>query len=146
MQRPLPPGALVLSWATQLQRGTHGSIDCPPLSPRRATAEVAPVELALRSRLAEVFERYATATTRTRAYRDGIVPRAAESYRLFFVRYQEMAAAYPQVLIAQRTLFQASKQYLEALATSWRTAILIEGHLLHTGLATPFIPGERSAP
>ena len=38
--------------------------------------------------------------TRVRAYRDEIVPRAEESYRMFRARYEEMAAAYPQVLIA----------------------------------------------
>ena len=42
----------------------------------RATAELTRVELVLRSRLAEVFEQYATATARVRAYREDIVPRA----------------------------------------------------------------------
>ena len=53
-----------------------------------------------------------------------------------------MAAAYPQVLVAQRTRFQVTEEYLEALATSWRAAVLIEGRLLDAGLATPEIAGE----
>ena len=108
----------------------------------RATAELTRVELVLRSRLAEVFEQYATATARVRAYREDIVPRAVESHRLFLGRYQDMAAAYPQVLVAQRTRFQVTEEYLEALATSWRAAVLIEGRLLDAGLATPEIAGE----
>ena len=40
------------------------------------------------------------------------------------------------------TLFQVSEQYLEALATSWRAAVLIEGQLLDGGLEPPSIPSD----
>ena len=119
----------------------QGGVAAAEAELRRAHAEVTRVELSLRSRLAEVFEEYSTTATRVRAFRDEIVPRAQESHRLFMNRYQEMAAAYPQVLISQRTLFQVSEQYLEALATSWKAAVLIEGQLLDGGLEQPSIPG-----
>lgn len=106
----------------------------------RATAEVTRLELSLQSRLAEVYQRYDTAATRVRVYRDEVVPRAAESHGLFLSRYQEMAAAYPQVLIAQRTLFQVTEEYLEALASGWRAAILLQGMLLEGALEAPFDP------
>jgi len=40
-----------------------------------------------------------------------------------------MAAAYPQVLIAQRTLFQLNARYLSSLERAWRAAFRIEGLL-----------------
>ena len=69
-----------------------------------------------------------------RVYRDEVAPRADESHRLFLARYQEMAAAYPQVLIAQRTLFRFTEEYLDALSAGWRAAILLEGLLLDGAL------------
>ena len=48
----------------------------------------------------------------------------------------------PWARLAQRTLFQVSEQYLEALATSWRAAVLIEGQLLDGGLEPPSIPSD----
>ena len=147
------PGPSPVGWeffadvrvSVPLWNRNRGGIVAAEAALGRATAEVTRVELALRSRLADVFARYSTATTRVRAYRDEIVPRAAESHRLFLARYQEIAAAYPQVLIAQRTLFQVSEEYLQALATSWHAAILIEGQLLDAGLEAPNMPGEATS-
>jgi outer membrane protein, heavy metal efflux system len=48
-----------------------------------------------------------------------------------------MAAAYPQVLIAQRNLFQVHDEYLTALVDTWRSAVEIEGLLLSGRLAMP---------
>ena len=146
----LDPGPSPVGWEffadvgvnVPLWNRNHGGVAAAEAELGRATAEVTRVELSLRSRLADVFERYATASTKARAYRGAIVPRAEESHRLFLARYEEMAAAYPQVLIAQRTLFQVSEEYLEALATSWRAAILIEGQLLGAGFVRPSIPSE----
>jgi cobalt-zinc-cadmium efflux system outer membrane protein len=35
-----------------------------------------------------------------------MLPRAEQAYKLYQTNYHKMAAAYPQVLISQRTLFQ----------------------------------------
>ena len=144
----LDPGPSPVGWEAFLDVGVRvplfdrnqGAVAAAAAEVTRAQAEVTRVELALRSRLALVFERYATAVSRVAAYRDRIVPRAEESHRLFLARYQETAAAYPQVLIAQRTLFQVTDDYLDALATSWMTAVLIDGLLLEDGLEAPRAP------
>jgi cobalt-zinc-cadmium efflux system outer membrane protein len=47
-----------------------------------------------------------------------------------------MAAAYPQVLVAQRTLFTTSQEYLESLDRLWRSASRLQGLLAGDGLAT----------
>ena len=53
-----------------------------------------------------------------------------------------MGAAYPQVLIAQRTLFQTSERYLSALEEAHVAAVQIRGLLLVDGLDAPPLPGE----
>ena len=63
-------------------------------------------------------------------YQREILPRAEEAYRLYRRSYEEMAAAYPQVLAAQRTLFQSQDQYLDALDRAWTAAIALQGFAL----------------
>ena len=65
------------------------------------------------------------------------MPRAARAAELLRQRYQEMAAAYPQVLIARRTLLQSTGEYLEAVSSASRDAVLLEGMLLEGGLEPP---------
>jgi cobalt-zinc-cadmium efflux system outer membrane protein len=48
-----------------------------------------------------------------------------------------MAAAYPQVLIAQRTLFQARTEYVAALVELWQNVAQLRGMLLTGGLGAP---------
>jgi len=64
-----------------------------------------------------------------------MLPRAQQAYRLYQANYQRMAAAYPQVLISQRTLFQLEGDYIQALENTWRSALLIRGFGLSDGLA-----------
>jgi cobalt-zinc-cadmium efflux system outer membrane protein len=103
----------------------------------RAGAEVRRVELALRSQLAVSFATYLTALRESESYRTEIIPKAEEAYRLYLARYREMAAAYPQVLIAQRTLLELSSRYLERLEQAWETALHIQGFLAGEGLDAP---------
>jgi cobalt-zinc-cadmium efflux system outer membrane protein len=108
----------------------------------RATAEVRRVELALQSRLSGVFEAYLTSLRTAEEYGKEILPRAEEAYRLYFDKFRQMGAAYPQVLIAQRTLFQISERYLSALEEAHVAAVQIRGLLLVDGLDAPPLPGE----
>lgn len=111
----------------------------------RARAEVRRVELALRSRLSGVFEAYLTSLRRVDEYGREILPRAEQAYRLYLAKFQQMAAAYPQVLIAQRTLFQTSERYLSALEQANVAAVQIQGLLLVDGLDVPPVPGEMAS-
>lgn len=107
-------------------------------------AEVQRVELALRSRLSGVFEAYLTALRMVDEYGKEILPRAEQAYQLYLDKFQQMAAAYPQVLIAQRTLFQTSERYLAALEEAHVAAVQIQGLLLVDGLDAPPMPGEMA--
>jgi cobalt-zinc-cadmium efflux system outer membrane protein len=103
----------------------------------RAQREVQRVELSLRQRLAATFAEYRTARQTVEAYNARILPNARRAYEMYAQRYQQMAAAYPQVLIAQRTLLQAQVAYVAALTTLWRSVVEIRGLLLVDGLAAP---------
>lgn len=103
----------------------------------RAELEVRRMELALESRFAAAFEQYLTALRGAETYRTEILPRAEEAYRLYLTKYREMAAAYPQVLIAQRSLLQLSDEYLGTLDDAWRAALEVQGLLIADGLAAP---------
>ena len=53
-----------------------------------------------------------------------------------------MAAAYPQVLVAQRTLFQMTDEYLMTVESAWRAALQLQGFLLDDALAAPTRTGN----
>jgi outer membrane protein, heavy metal efflux system len=108
----------------------------------RARSELARTELALRGQLSGVFEVYLTSLRAADEYRTEILPRAEQAYRLYLDKFQEMAAAYPQVLIAQRTLFQTTERYLRAVEEAHRAALQIQGFLLVDGLEAPPSPGQ----
>jgi outer membrane protein, heavy metal efflux system len=108
----------------------------------RAEAEIARLELALQARAAETFAEYLTARHASEAYHAEILPRAEEAYALYLARYKEMAAAYPQVLVAQRTLFEMSAAYLASLERAWRAALQLQGFLPGDALDAP---GEGGA-
>ena len=79
--------------------------------------------------------------------RQEILPRAQAAYELYAARYREMAAAYPQVLIARRTLFQSSIDYVAALENLWRAVVPLQGYLLlegeGSGASRQFIGEDR---
>ena len=41
-----------------------------------------------------------------------------------------MAAPYPQVLMAQRNLFQMNQQYIDAVERAWRAALRLQGFVV----------------
>ena len=96
----------------------------------RAQKELVRLDLALRARVADAFDGYLTSLRRAEVYRTDVIPRAERSYQLYLARYREMGAAYPQVLVAQRTLFRASNIYIDAAAEAWRRAVELQGFLL----------------
>ena len=134
----LEPRLEPVGWEAAIEAGltlplwnrNHGGVAEAAAGQVRSTSEVRRVELALAARLADAFERYLTALSATDVYRTEILPRAELAHSLYLDRYREMAAAYPQVLIAQRTFAQSMLQYLEALERGWVAAVEIQGLLV----------------
>ena len=110
----------------------------------RAQQETHRVQLALRARAAALLEKYATSRSTVERYRDRMIPRAQKAYDLYSKNYGAMAAAYPQVLIAQRTLFQLRADYIAALSNLWANAIALQGLLLTDGLEVSTREGEMN--
>lgn len=99
-----------------------------------AERDVERLQLVLRARFATSFREYRNAQQMAERYRTHVVPKAREAYQTYLVKFREMAAAYPQVLIAQRTLFQVEVEYAQALIQLRQSAIELRGFLLEGGL------------
>jgi cobalt-zinc-cadmium efflux system outer membrane protein len=108
----------------------QGNVAAAEAELRAAKREVDRVSLALLSRFAEVAKEYSVALTAAEKYRTTMLPRAERAYDLYMANVRQMAAAYPQALIAQRTLFQLQDEYNALLARVWSLAADIQGLLL----------------
>ena len=104
------------------------------------------MKLALRQRAASVAQSYAYSQTATARYKNQMIPRAQKAYEMYAKKYKEMAAAYPQVLIAQRTLMQLQVAYVNALEGVATNAVALQSYLLTDGLEPPSQPGELDRP
>ena len=139
-------GSFEIGMSVPLFNRNQGAVAAARAEQGRAEAELLRLELSIESRIATVFDAYLTSLRAAEAYRDEMLPLAEEAYGLYLARYREAAAAYPQVLIAQRTLFQLNVEYLEDLEVAWRAALRLQGFLVEDdGLAAPVRPGEADA-
>jgi outer membrane protein, heavy metal efflux system len=110
-----------------------------------ARQELERVKLQLQRDLASMFRDYDAARVTVQQYKTEMLPRAEEAYRLYQTNYQKMAAAYPQVLISQRTLFQLEADYIQALESAWESSLLIRGFGVTDGLSKPTGPSTLNA-
>ncbi|MGH9937749.1 MAG: TolC family protein [Blastocatellia bacterium] len=102
-----------------------------------AVREAQRIELVLRARTAAAFRTYQNALSVATEYQGQIVPRARQAYELYLTSFRQMAAAYPQVLISQRTFFQSQAEYIRALVDVWRNATQLQGFMLTGALDAP---------
>jgi len=102
-----------------------------------AKQELARLKLQLERDLTVSFRDYDAARVIVQQYKTEMLPRAEQAYKLYQTTYQKMAAAYPQVLISQRTLFQLEADYVQALDNAWQSSLVIRGFGLMDGLSQP---------
>ncbi len=102
-----------------------------------AKQELARLKLQVERDLAVIFRDYDSARVIAQQYKTEMLPRAEQAYKLYQTTYQKMAAAYPQVLISQRTLFQLEADYIQALDKAWQSSLIIRGFGLMDGLSQP---------
>lgn len=124
----------------------RGGIAAARAGEAAAQADLRRLELGLEARVAEVFKDYLTALRASEEYRTEVLPRADEAYALYLDRYRSAAAAYPQVLIAQRTLFQMNAAYLENLVLAWHAALQLQGFLPGDALDAPGLEAAAMEP
>jgi cobalt-zinc-cadmium efflux system outer membrane protein len=124
----------------------QGNVEAARAEVERSRQEVQRIQLVLRERAASLLENYSNSRLAVERYRERMLPRAQKAYDLYKTSYQQMAAAYPQVLIAQRTMFQLQTDYITALETLWTNAIALKGFMLTDGLEAPTRAGEVDRP
>jgi cobalt-zinc-cadmium efflux system outer membrane protein len=115
----------------------QGNVEAARAELNRAQHEADRVKLSLRSRLAVAYREFQDARNLAERYRTAMLPRAETAYDLYMTRFRQMAAAYPQALIAQRTLFQLQEDYSDVLSRMWAESIDIQGMLLDGALDAP---------
>ncbi len=115
----------------------QGNVQAAQAELARAQAAVTRTTLALHAQTGPLAEQYSAARYTAERYRAELIPRAQQAYELYRTKYAQMASAYPQVLVSQRTLFQLQLAYLQALANEWSAAIALQNYGLSGGLAMP---------
>lgn len=124
----------------------QGNIEAAKANHERASFEVQRVSLVLTQLAAPILQSYASSRAAADVYKARTLPNARRAYELYLAKYHEGAAAYPQVLIAQRTLFELETKYIVALENTWVSAATLQGLLLTDGLDRPATPEELDRP
>ena len=124
----------------------QGNIATAKADAERARREVERVKLLLRERAASVVQNYTFSQTAVDRYKNQMIPRAQKAYEMYSKKYREMAAAYPQVLISQRTLMQLEVSYITALENFATSSLSLRSYLLTDGLEAPSQPGGIDQP
>jgi cobalt-zinc-cadmium efflux system outer membrane protein len=136
-RRTGPEANIEIGFRLPIFNRNQGNIASAQAEIASSESEVKRVELSLRARLAAAFMNYQNAARMVERYQTAILPRAQKSFELYTASFSQMAAAYPQVLIAKRSYYQARAQYVDALVSLWQNGLNIQGFLLSGGLSAP---------
>jgi len=136
VQAAVAQGEAALAQAHRARQGVAAAEAA--LAEARLRAEQ--IRITLEVGFAETYAIYESGVRQLAAYRGGALERAERSYQETLQRYRQMESAYPQVLIAQRNLFQMEDAVLDAIIKAWSAAIDIQALLpyeLPQNLAPP---------
>lgn len=100
----------------------------------RQRYEVRRVELSLRDRLAETYQRYVTALQHAYEYEQVILPESKAAYKELLDSYKRNRVAWYDVLDAQHDYFDAQLTQVDNLVEARTHEVLVFGYLLHGGL------------
>ena len=115
----------------------QGNIDAARADLEVARAEVTRTELALRQTAERLVQTALADRQQAARYKNEMLPRATRAYQLYLAKYRQMGAAYPQVIVSQRTLFQLQVAYIRMLRDVWRHAIALQNFTLGNALNSP---------
>ncbi|MBC8166500.1 MAG: TolC family protein [Bryobacteraceae bacterium] len=110
-----------------------GNIAASRAEAERAVFAVERTRLELRSRLAAAFREYQDSIAAIERYKTQMIPGAQRAYDLYLNSFRQMSAAYPQVVITQRNLFQLQEDYVATLISAWQRAVEIQSLLITAG-------------
>jgi cobalt-zinc-cadmium efflux system outer membrane protein len=115
----------------------QGNVLAAKAEVERAQAEVARVQLSLRRSAEPLVQAILADQQQAARYRDEMLPRATRAYQLYLAKYRQMGAAYPQVIVSQRTLFQLQSAYIRVLEDLWRNTVALQNFTLSGALEAP---------
>jgi len=101
------------------------------------------IALSLRHRLADAYTRYQNAKQSVDDYRAETLPLAERAYKVQTANFRQRRAAWPQVLVTQRTYIDLNKDYVQSLLELRRAEVEIGGMLLTDGLSAPASPTSQ---
>jgi len=122
----------------------QGNVGAARAELERSQQEANRVKLSLTQAAQPLIQQYQINKLQAERYRTQMIPRAQRAYELYLQKYRNMAAAYPEVIISQRTLFQLQESYVQALAGLWTSAVQLQNYLLVDGLTAPRVTTSTS--
>jgi outer membrane protein, heavy metal efflux system len=122
----------------------QGNVQAAKAQAERVRQEVQRIRLQLLQMAQPLLQQYLISRLEEERYRTQLIPRAQRAYELYLGKYQNMAAAYPEVIVSQRTLFQLENSYARTLGELWNTAIQLRSYLLTDGMTPPRPSGNTS--
>ena len=137
-------GFVTASVALPIFNRNQGNADAAKADVERARAELERVQLSLRRSAQPLIQAYLSGRAEADGYKNEMIPRAARAYQLYLAKYRQMGAAYPQVIVSQRTWFQLQAAYVSVLQSVWSNAIALQNYTLSGGLDAPIPSGTTS--
>lgn len=122
----------------------QGNVQAANAEVERARAEVARIRLQLIQRAQPLLQQYLVNSLEVERYQTELIPRAQRAYDLYLGKYRNMAAAYPEVIVSQRTLFHLEDRYVQTLGELWITTVQLQNYLLADGTTAPRDSGSTS--
>jgi outer membrane protein, heavy metal efflux system len=122
----------------------QGNVQAAKAQVEREREEVDRIRLQLVLTAQPLLQQYFINRLEEERYRSELIPRAQRAYELYLGKYRSMAAAYPAVIVSQRTLFQLEDSYARTLGELWTTAVQLQNYLLADGISAPRTSGSTS--
>lgn len=144
LRRTGPEANVQIGMSLPIWNRNQGAIATAQADLAFAQAELKRLQLQLRSQFAQSIQDYNNALDAVKRYQTVVIPRADEAYQLYLERFKQMGAAYPQVIISQRTMFQVRDRYIHALVSLQKNATQLEGYLLTGALNAPQLGNEAA--
>jgi outer membrane protein, heavy metal efflux system len=137
-------GATGLSAPIPVWNRNQGNIRAARAELGMAVQAVGQAENELAARVAAAFQTYAAARERARLYREELLPRADETYKLSLTAFKGGQFEYLRVIQSQRAVAEARLELNRSQGEAWRAAAELSGLLLEEWWPNP--PGAGADP
>ncbi len=128
-----PEGIFDISVQLPIFNRNQGGIAAAKAEAERARYDSERVKIDLSMRLAAAVKQYRESAFAAQRYKTVILPQAEKAVSQYMASFQQMAAAYPSVLLAQKNLAMYQDAYVRALVAARQAAVEVEGMVLVTG-------------